>query len=117
MVVLRAVGVNLAVFFALFLLHIVFAAAGVDAGFRLVAVLISIQAIAFAPLTALLVGPCEASVRRTVALRSLTIGVPLAFGLAWAYGGMAWSLPETVGIVGGSLVVYAAFDRFWARPR
>ena len=114
---LRAVGVNIAVFFALFLLHIVFAAAGLDAGFRLVAVLISIQAIAFAPLTALLVGPCEATVRRTVALRSLTIGVPLAFGLAWAYGGMAWSLPETVGIVCGSLVVYAAFVRFWARPR
>lgn len=113
---LRAVGLNLAVFCALFLLHIVFAAAGIDAMFRIVAFLISIQTIGFAPLTALLVGPCEASVRRTVAMRSLTVGVPMAFGLAWAYGGMAWSLPETVGIVGGSLAVYAAFDRFWARP-
>ena len=113
---LRAVGVNLVLFFALFLLHIVFAASGIDAGFRLVAFLISIQAIGFAPLPAMLVGPCEASVRRTVAMRSLTVGVPLAFGLAWAYGGMAWSLPETAGIVGGSLAVYAAFDRFWARP-
>ena len=113
---MRALGVNLAVFSVLFLLHIAFAATGIDVGFRLVAFLISIQVIGFAPLTALLVGPCEASVRRTVALRSLAFGIPLAFGLAWAYGGMAWALLETVGIVGGSLVVYAAFDRFWARP-
>lgn len=113
---MRALGVNLAAFSVLFLLHIAFAATGIDVGFRLVAFLISIQVIGFAPLTALLVGPCEASVRRTVALRSLSFGIPLAFGLAWAYGGMAWSLLETVGIVGGSLVVYAAFDRFWARP-
>ena len=74
---LRAVGLNLAVFCALFLLHIVFAAAGIDAMFRIVAFLISIQTIGFAPLTALLVGPCEASVRRTVAMRSLTVGVPM----------------------------------------
>ena len=47
---LRGLVLNLVVFGVLFVLHIVAAANDMDAVFRLVAVLISVQVIAFGPL-------------------------------------------------------------------
>ena len=55
----------------------------------------------------------HAPLRRQTLRRSFPVALPLAFGLAWAYGDMAWSLLETTGVVGASLVVHLAFDRYW----
>ena len=107
----KALLINLGVFSSLFLLHIVFAANGMDMAFTAVALLISFQIIGFGPLTVALTRTKDA--QRHILHRSFAVGLPLAFGLAWAYGDMAWSMPETIGVVGASLVVHLAFDRYW----
>ena len=109
---LKALLINLGFFSGLFVLHIVFAANDMDMAFTAVALLISFQIIGFGPLTVALTGNKKA-VRRQILRRSFLVALPLAFGLAWAYGDMAWSIPETVGVVGTSLVVHLAFDRYW----
>lgn len=109
---LKALLVNLGIFSVLFVLHIVFAANAMDMAFTAVAMLISFQIIGFGPLTVALTGNKNA-VRRQTLRRSFLVALPLAFGLAWAYGDMAWSTPETIGVVGTSLVVHLAFDRYW----
>ncbi|RJU86691.1 MAG: hypothetical protein DWC05_03735 [Candidatus Poseidoniales archaeon] len=106
----KALLINLGVFSSLFLLHIVFAANGMDMAFTAVALLISVQIIGFGPFTVALAGKKDA---RQTLRRSFVLALPLAFGLAWAYGDMAWSMPETIGVVGASLVVHLAFDRYW----
>ena len=53
---LKALLINLGVFSGLFLLHIVFAANGMDMAFTAVALLISLQTIGFGPLTVALTG-------------------------------------------------------------
>ena len=108
---LKELLINLGVFSGLFVLHIIFAANGMDMAFTAVALLISFQIIGFGPLTVALTRPKHA--RRQTLRRSFVVALPLAFGLAWAYGGMAWSMPETIGVVGMSLVVHFAFDRYW----
>ena len=109
---LKALLINLGVFSGLFLLHIVFAANGMDMAFKAVALLISLQTIGFGPLTVALTG--TKGDRRQTLRRSFAVALPLAFGLAWAYGDMAWSMPETIGVVGASLAVHLAFDRYWS---
>ena len=86
-----------------------------DLAFTVVAILLSAQVIGFGPLTAIFAG--KQSGRRQILRYSLLVSVPLAFGLAWAYSGMVWSLPETIGIVGASLSVHVVFDRYWREER
>jgi hypothetical protein len=109
---LKALLINLGIFSGLFVLHILFAANGMDMAFTAVALLISFQIIGFGPLTVALTRNTNV-VRRQTLRRSFPVALPLAFGLAWAYGDMAWSLLETTGVVGASLVVHLAFDRYW----
>ena len=108
---LKELLINLGVFSGLFLLHIVFAANGMDMAFTAVALLISFQIIGFGPLTVALTRTKDA--QRRILRRSFVVALPLAFGLAWAYGDMAWSMPETIGVGGMALVVHFAFDRYW----
>jgi hypothetical protein len=90
----RALGLNLGVFGLLFGLHIVFAARDMDTAFAMVAALIT---------------------GRRLALRRTTpLSLAMATGLAWAYGGMAWSLPALVGVLGATLVVHGAAYRRWS---
>ena len=111
---IRGLALNLVVFGVLFVLHIVAAANDMDAAFRLVAVLISVQVIAFGPFTVVFSRLDENHRRRAVLRWSSVVGAPLALGLAWADGGMAWSLPEAIGIALGFLVVHAVVDRRWS---
>ena len=111
---IRGLALNLVVFGVLFVLHIVAAANDMDAVFRFVAVLISVQVIAFGPFTVAFSRLDENHRRRAVLRWSTVVGAPLALGLAWAYGGMAWSLPEAIGIALGFLVVHAVVDRRWS---
>ena len=111
---IRGLALNLVVFGVLFVLHIVAAANDMDAVFRFVAVLISVQVIAFGPFTVAFSRLVENHRRRAVLRWSTVVGAPLALGLAWAYGGMAWSLPEAIGIALGFLVVHAVVDRRWS---
>tara|TARA_B100000900_G_C20600084_1_gene725124 strand:+ start:877 stop:1227 length:351 start_codon:yes stop_codon:yes gene_type:complete len=112
MSMLKALLINSCVFLGLFLMHIVFAANGQDTAFTAVALLISLQVIGFGPLTVFLAGDRGVHRRRTLR-RTLVVGLPLAFGLAWSYGGMAWSLTEMVAVVGASISVHFAFYRCW----
>ena len=109
---LKALIINSCVFLGLFLLHIVFAANGQDTAFTAVALLISLQVIGFGPLTVILAGERGAHRRQTLR-RTLVVALPLAFGLAWSYGGMAWSLTEMVAVVGASISVHFAFYQYW----
>jgi hypothetical protein len=109
----RALGLNLGVFGLLFGLHIVFAARNMDAAFAMVAALISVQVVAFGPITAL-GASLESGTERRLALRRTTpLSLAMAIGLAWAYGGMAWSAPALVGVLGATLVVHGVADRRW----
>ena len=110
----RALGLNMAVFGLLFSLHVVFAARDMDNAFAAVATLITLQIVAFGPLTARMSTSQTAPERRLVLRRSLPVALALAVGLAWAYGGMAWSTPALVGVLGASLVVHALADRRWS---
>ena len=110
----RALGLNMAVFGLFFGLHIVFAARGMDNAFSAVAALMTLQVVTFGPLTAQMSASETASERRLALRRSLPVAMVLAVGLAWAYGGMAWSTPALVGVLGASLVVHAFADRRWS---
>ena len=101
----RALLLNLAAFSLLFVLHIVFAARGMDLLFSLVAVFISLQVVLFGPLTVVLEGARRRTHRRQTNRLSSLVALPLSFGLAWAYGDMAWSLPA-VGMVVGLTVLF-----------
>ena len=109
----RALGLNMGVFGLLFGLHIVFAARGMDTPFATVAALITVQVVAFGPITAWGASP-ESGIERRRALRRTTpLSLAMAIGLAWAYGGMAWSLPALVGVLGATLVVHGVAYRRW----
>lgn len=113
-IVWRALGLNLAAFGLLFALHIVFAARDMDIAFGLIATLITFQVVTFGPLTARIAAPETARERRLALRRSTPISLAMAIGLAWAYGGMAWSMPALVGVLGATLMVHALADRRWA---
>lgn len=104
----------MAVFGLLFSLHVVFAARDMDNAFAAVAALITLQVVAFGPLTVRMSSSQTASERRLVLRRSLPVALALAVGLAWAYGGMAWSTSALVRVLGASVVVHAVADRRWS---
>ena len=110
----RALGLNLGVFGLLFGLHIVFAARNMDAAFATVAVLITVQVVAFGTITAWGASPESGIVRRRALRRTTPLSLAMAIGLAWAYGGMAWSLPAVVGVLGATLVVHGVAYRRWS---
>ena len=83
--------VNSVVFGALFGLHIVAAATGWGLLFSFVAGIITLQVLLFGPLTVLLEASHTREGRRVANRAGFLVSLPLALGLAWAYGGMAWS--------------------------
>ena len=110
----RALGLNVGVFGLLFGLHIVFAARDMNAAFATVAALITFQVVAFGPITAWVASPESVTDQRLVLLRTTPLSLAMAIGLAWAYGGMAWSMPALVGVLGATLVVHGAAYRRWS---
>lgn len=110
----RALGLNLGVFGLLFGLHIVFAARDMDTAFAMVAALITVHVLAFGPVTAWVGSPESVTGRRLALRRTTPLSLAMATGLAWAYGGMAWSLPAVVGVLGATLVVHGAAYRQWS---
>ncbi len=107
----RALGANLAILALLFGLHVVFASQNMDLAFAVVALSISVQVVFFGPVTVLFDGANLSGPRRATNRLGFLFGFPLSFGLAWAYGDMAWSLPWVVGIVGATLGVHVVLDR------
>ena len=110
----RALGLNLGVFGLLFGLHIVFAARDMDTAFAMVAALITAQVVAFGLITAWAASPESVTGRRLALRRTTPLSLAMATGLAWAYGGMAWSLPALGGVLGATLVVHGAAYRRWS---
>ena len=107
----RGLSLNLVGFTVLFALHVVFAAGGMELAFSIVAVLISLQVFTFGPLAVVLERPVSRAKRRQTNRAAALVALPLAFGLAWAYGGMAWSAPHTVAVVGLTVMVHGVLDR------
>ena len=107
----RALLLNLAAFSLLFVLHIVFAAQGMDLLFSFVAVFISLQVMLFGPLTVVVEGAKLRTHRRQTNRLSSLVAFPLSFGLAWAYGDMAWSLPAVGMVVGLTVFFHGMLDR------
>ena len=110
----RALGLNLFAFALLFGLHVVFAANDLSTMFAIVACLISLQTVAFGPITAVLASHDSDEARRRTLLRSAPFSLVLALGLAWAYGDMAWSTTAVVAVAGLSFIAHAAAYRRWA---
>ena len=106
----RAIGLNLLGFGVLFALHVVFAAGEMETAFSLVAVLISLQVLTFGPLTVVLEGSDSRVKRQRTNRAAALVALPLSFGVAWAYGGMAWSTDHTAVVVGLTLFVHGALD-------
>lgn len=107
----RALALNAGTFGALFGLHIVFATLDWELAFSLVAVSISAQTVCFGPLTVVLEGAVDRAQRRRTNRAAAVVAFPLALGLAWAYGGMAWSLTSLVVVLGLTVSVHLALDR------
>lgn len=107
----RALAMNIAAFSLLFLLHILFASQNFDLAFSVVALFISLQVILFGPLTVVLEGANLRNDRRRTNRVSFLFALPLSFGLAWAYGGMAWSTTAVGAVVGATLMFHATLDR------
>lgn len=107
----RALGMNITAFSILFLLHILFASQDFDLAFSVVALFISLQVILFGPLTVVLEGANLRNDRRRTNQVSFLLALPLSLGLAWAYGGMAWSVPAGGVIVGTTLLFHMVLDR------
>ena len=107
----RALAVNIAAFSLLFLLHILFASQDFDLAFSVVALFISLQVILFGPLTVVLEGANLRNDRRRTNRVSFLFALPLSIGLAWAYGGMAWSVTAVGLVVGATLILHATLDR------
>lgn len=102
------------VFSLLFALHIVFAARDMEVAFAVVAILITVQIVAFGPITALVSSVENGTERRRTLRRSSPLSMVMAVGLAWAYGDMAWSMPPLVGVLGTTMLVHIVADRRWS---
>ena len=102
------------VFSLLFALHIVFAARDMEVAFAVVATLITVQIVAFGPITALATSVENGTERRHLLRRSSPFSLVMAIGLAWAYGDMAWSMPALVGVLGATMLVHVVADRRWS---
>lgn len=101
----KALLINLALFAFLFALHVVFASAGWDLAFSVVAMAISAQLVLFGPFTVILEGASSRVQRRRTNRVAGLVDLPLVLGLAWAYGGMAWA-PSALLIVFGMMVSF-----------
>ena len=88
----RGILLSAIIFTSLFLIHIVLAANGYLTLFKIVAILITIHAIAVGP-TIVIFGQINDAQTKTVALKiGLIIAIPLNIGLGWAYAGMMFSI-------------------------
>ncbi|MEC8151568.1 MAG: hypothetical protein VX068_02880, partial [Candidatus Thermoplasmatota archaeon] len=76
--------------------------------------LISLQTVAFGPITAVLASHDSDEARRRTLLHSAPFSFVLALGLAWAYGDMAWSTTAVVAVAGLSFIAHAVAYRRWA---
>ena len=88
----RGILISASLFASLFLTHILLAANGYMALFKIVAIVITIQLIAVGP-TIILFGQIDNLKVKIVALKiGLVIAIPLNIGLGWAYAGMTISI-------------------------
>ena len=88
----RGILISASLFASLFLTHILLAANGYMASFKIVAIVITIQLIAVGP-TIILFGQIDNLKVKIVALKiGLVIAIPLNIGLGWAYAGMTISI-------------------------
>ena len=88
----RGILISASLFASLFLTHILLAANGYMASFKIVAIVITIQLIAVGP-TIILFGQIDNLKVKIVALKiGLVIAIPLNIGLGWAYAGMTVSI-------------------------
>ncbi len=95
----RGILLSATVFVSLFLIHIVLAANGYMTLFKIVAILITIHAIAVGP-TIVLFGQISNLQTKTVALKiGLIIAIPLNIGLGWAYAEMMFSIATMASFV------------------
>ncbi|RJU97640.1 MAG: hypothetical protein DWC10_04420 [Candidatus Poseidoniales archaeon] len=107
----RAIGLNLSLFGMLFLLHIVAARFDANTAFTVVAFLITLHVLFFGP-ACLVVSRLSSQEHRRILNRwGALASLPLALGLGWAYGGMAWSWPEWPLILTAWLAVHVMMDR------
>lgn len=113
---LRANLVNLSLFGVFFGLHIVFAARDLALAFSLVATLITVQILLFGPLSVVLGGASVRRERQRTNRLGALLSLPLSTGLAWAYGGMAWSWPVVFALVCASSSLHLVLDRRLSRP-
>lgn len=107
----RTIGLNLSLFGMLFLLHIVAARLDANTAFTVVAFLITLHVLFFGPACLVVSRLSSQEHRRILNQRGAFASLPLALGLGWAYGGMAWSWPEWPLIFTAWLVVHAMMDR------
>ena len=88
----RGILLSASLFASLFLTHILLAANGYMALFKIVAIVITIQLIAVGP-TIILFGQIDNLKVKIFALKiGLVIAIPLNIGLGWAYAGMTVSI-------------------------
>ena len=106
---------HLGVFSALFVAHIVAAMADVWVAFHVVAVAVSPQVVLFGPLGAATSPRLSLNHRRRRHRLYTLVGLPLALGLAWAYGDMAWAAAPLIGVMSAWAVAHAAMDLQFAR--
>ena len=102
---------NITVFALLFGLHIVFASQDMEVAFSIVAVFISLQVVLFGPLTVVLERAPQRQQRRKTNRVGFLVALPLSFGLAWAYGGMSWSVPVVLVVLSATVFLHAGLDR------
>lgn len=106
---------HLGVFSTLFVAHIVAAMADAWVAFHVVAVAVSVQVILFGPLGAATSPGLSLNHRRRRHRQYTLIGLPLALGLAWAYGDMAWAAGPFAGVMGAWAVAHAVMDLQFAQ--
>ena len=106
----RALLANLVLFGILFGFHIVAAALEWELVFSLVAGAVSLQILFFGPLTVAIAKTPDLLRRRRTNRVGFLVSIPLALGLAWAYGGMAWSLGPVGLILLVTLTVHLVAD-------
>jgi hypothetical protein len=107
---------NFGLFAVFFGFHIVFAALDFDLAFSLVALLITGQILLFGPISVVLEGASVRAQRRATNRIGALLSFPLCIGLAWAYGGMAWSWSAFLPLVVAWGVVHLTLDRQLSKP-
>ena len=108
---MRRLMAHYAVFGTLFGSHVVAAALEAEVLFRIVATAVSIHIVLFGPLGSA-AAPSLSLHARLHLNRTFAAGsAPLAVGLAWAYGGMAWSIPSLVVVMAAWSVAHLEMDR------